>query len=187
MLDSLRQEIVYAARALRRRPGFTVLVAATLALGIGANTAIFTVVNAVLLKPLPYEDTGSLVMVWSRWEAFDKTWVSVAEYLDYRDRLESLDDAAAFYSGLRRSLTGDFEPQSFAAAGVTANLFEVFGVEPVAGRTFTAEEDLPNGPAVAMIDEGLWRDLYGAAMGSTSPNASPPAARRPRRTASSSS
>ncbi len=157
----LRQDLRHAFRALRRRPGFTLLVALTLALGIGANTAIFTVVSSVLLKPLPYRDADRLVMVWSRWEAFDKTWVSPAELRDYREQCQTLDEVAAWGTDFNLSLTGDFEPVSLPASAVTANLFEVFGVEPVAGRVFTPEEDVPNGPDVVMIDESLWRQRFG--------------------------
>ena len=157
----LRQDLRHAFRALRRRPGFTVLVALTLALGIGANTAIFTVVNSVLLEPLPYLDTDRLVMVWSRWEAFDKTWVSPAELSDYREQCRTLEQVGAWYTGFNLSLTGDFEPVSLPASAVTANLFEVLGVEPVAGRAFTPEEDVPEGPNVVMIDEALWHQRFG--------------------------
>ena len=162
MFEQLRQDLGQTGRALRRRRGFTILVTLTLALGIGASTAIFTVADTVLLAPLPYGNAGELVMIWSRWEAFDKTWVSEAEYLDYRDRLQSLDSAACFATGSNLSLTGDFEPRSVPAAFVTANLLEVFEVEPVAGRSFSAAEDIPNGPNVVMIVESLWREAYNA-------------------------
>ena len=155
MLETLPQDLTHAFRALRRRPGFTVLIALTLALGIGANTAIFTVISSVLLKPLPYRDAEQVVMVWSRWVAFDKTWVSPAEFRDYRQQSRTMEQIAAWSTDFNVSLTGDFEPVSLPATAITADLFDVFGLEPVAGRVFTLEEDVPNGPDVVMLDEGI--------------------------------
>ena len=99
------QDLKYALRTLTRTPGFTVVAALTLALGIGATAAIFSVARTILLQPLPYEDAGRAVMVWSRWVGWDKTWVSEAELLDFRTA-RTLRDAGAWSSG-QVSLTGD--------------------------------------------------------------------------------
>ncbi len=146
-----------ALRSLLRRPGFCIVVVLTLALGIGATSAIFTVVNAVLLKPLPYRSPDRLAMIWSRWNNFDKTWISAGEYNDYQRQTALFADVAAWSSNGESAITGDgATAESVPAAAVTANLLDVVGVSPAAGRNFTALEDVPNGPAVAMIGYELW-------------------------------
>src|SRR5262249_5104337 len=96
LLESFSQDLRFGARTLGRSPGFTAIAVLTLALGIGANAAIFSVVNAVLLRPLPWREASRAVMIWSRWTAFDKTWVSEGEVLDYRRRSRTLRDIAAW-------------------------------------------------------------------------------------------
>jgi predicted permease len=146
-----------ALRSLLRRPGFCVVVVLTLALGIGATSAIFTVVNAVLLKPLPYRSPDRLAMIWSRWTNFDKTWISPAEYEDYQRQTALFDDVAAWSTNDEAAITGDnAAAESVPSAAMTANLLAVIGMAPQIGRTFTALEDLPNGPAVAMVGYDLW-------------------------------
>jgi putative ABC transport system permease protein len=147
-----------AWRSLRRRPGFTALVVVTLGLGIGAATAIFTVVDAVLLTPLPYRDPGRLVLIWSRWSNFDRTWISPGEYVDYRRQHDLFQDVATWSDVGEVALTGpDGPPESITAAQASANLLDVLGVVPVAGHMFTAGEDVPNGPAVVMVGYRLWQ------------------------------
>jgi len=133
----------------------------TLALGVGANAAIFSVVNAVLLRPLPWSDPDRTVMIWSRWAAFDKTWVSDGEVNGYRHETRTIEDVAAWSDG-QVNLTGDGEPERLAAASVTANLFSVLGASALRGRVFTAGEDVPNGPKGAVIGYGLWQRRYAA-------------------------
>jgi predicted permease len=155
-----------AWRSLRRRPGFTVLVILTLGLGIGAATAIFTVVDAVLLTPLPYRDPGRLAMIWSRWSNFDRTWISEAEYVDYRRQHNLFQDVATWTGAGEVALTGPAgPPESITAAQASANLLDVLGVVPVAGHMFTAEEDVPNGPAVVMVGYRLWQRRWGGDRG----------------------
>jgi putative ABC transport system permease protein len=145
-------------RSLRNRPGFSGLVILTLGLGIGAATAIFTVVNAVLLKPLPYRQPEQLAMVWSKWSNFDKTWVSAAEYLDYQRQTQLFSDLALWADGSEVTLTGpEGHAESVSSAQATANLLDVLGVSPHVGQMFTAAEDVPNGPAVVMVGYDLWR------------------------------
>ena len=93
--DTVLHDLRFGARTLRRNPGFAAVAILTLALGIGANAAIFSVINAVLLRPLPWHDSDGAVMIWSRWTAFDKTWVAEGEVLDYRRRSKTLQEVAA--------------------------------------------------------------------------------------------
>lgn len=158
-MDAFLQDLRFGARALRRQPTFALLATLTLALGIGANAAIFSVVNAVLLRPLPWSDPDRAVMIWSRWTAFDKTWVAEGEVLDYRRRSQTLAEVAAWGDG-QVNLTGDGEPERVSAANVTANLFSTLGVTPIIGRTFTAQEDLPNGPDLVVLGHALWTRRY---------------------------
>ncbi len=147
-----------ALRSLLRRPVFCVVVVLTLALGIGATSAIFTVVNAVLLKPLPYRAPDRLAMVWSRWNNFDKTWLSAAEYEDYQRQTALFDDVAAWESNGEAAITGDnAAAESVPSAAITANFLDVVGMPPQVGRKFTDLEDVPNGPAVAMVGYALWK------------------------------
>jgi putative ABC transport system permease protein len=159
LVDAFLQDLRFGARALRRQPTFALIATLTLALGIGANAAIFSVVNAVLLRPLPWSDPDRAVMIWSRWTAFDKTWVAEGEVLDYRRRSQTLAEVAAWGDG-QVNLTGDGEPERVSAANVTANLFSTLGVTPIIGRTFTAQEDLPNGPDLVVLGHALWTRRY---------------------------
>jgi putative ABC transport system permease protein len=159
-MDTLLQDLRYGTRALARHPGFACVAVLTLALGVGANAAIFSVVNAVLLRPLPWGEPSRAVMIWSRWTAFDKTWVSDGEVNGYRRETHTLDAVAAWSDG-QVNLTGDGDPERVAFGAVTANLFAVLGASPIKGRAFTTQEDVANGPRVAMIGAGLWQRRYG--------------------------
>ena len=160
MIDTLIADLRFGARSMRRNPAFATIAVLTLALGIGANAAIFSVVNAVLLRPLPWDDPDRAVMIWSKWTAFDKTWVSTGEVIDYGRRSQTLSAVGAWSDG-QINITGDGEPERVPAGNVTANLFSVLGVSPAAGRTFTAAEDVPNGPNLVVIGHGLWTRRYG--------------------------
>ena len=161
-MSTLLSDIRLAVRSLLRRPLFAAGVLLTLALGIGANTAIFSVVDGVLLRPLPYKDADRLVLIWSRWNNFEKTWVSDWEYFQYQAEGRLFKDAAAWETDGNVSLTGDQGPESVAAARITHNLFDVLGVSVSRGRGFTAEEDVPNGPRIALMGHDLWRRRFGA-------------------------
>jgi putative ABC transport system permease protein len=161
MFDTAWQDARFGARTLLRNPGFAAIAILTLALGIGANAAIFSVVNAVLLRPLPWREPDKAVMIWSRWTAFDKTWVATGEVVDYRKRSRTLSEIAIWGDG-QVNLTGDGEPERVASGAVSANLFSTLGVTPIAGRTFTAEEDLPNGPNLVVLGFALWNRRYNA-------------------------
>ena len=159
--DTALQDVRFGARSLRRNPAFAAIATLTLALGIGANAAIFSVVNTVLLRPLPWSEPDRAVMIWSKWTAFDKTWVATGEVVDYRRRAQTLSEVAAWGEG-QVNLTGDGDPERVAAANVTANLFPTLGVGAMMGRTFSAAEDVRNGPNVVVLGHALWSRRYAA-------------------------
>jgi putative ABC transport system permease protein len=159
VIETLWQDLRFGARTLLRNPGFATIAVLTLALGIGANAAIFSVVNAVLLRPLPWGDADRAVMIWSKWTAFDKTWVATGEVVDYRRRSRTLQEVAAWGDG-QVNLTGDGDPERLSAANISANTFATLGVAPLVGRSFTAQEDLPQGPRLVVLGYGLWNRRY---------------------------
>ena len=154
------RDLRFAGRTLRRSPWFTTVAFVTLALGIGATSAMFSIFDAVLLSPLPWREPDRAVMVWSRWTAFDKTWLADGEVLEYGRRMTTVQGVAAWGSG-QVNVTGEGEPERVGYAQATANLFEALGATPLLGRPFSAQEDLPNGPRVAVISYGLWQRRYG--------------------------
>ncbi len=161
MLDALNQDLRYAIRQLRRSPGFAAVALLTLALGIGATTAIFSVVRGVLLRPLPYAHPDRIVMVWNRWTGYERTWISPAELFDYR-KAKGLAAVAAF-SPDAANLEGEQGAERVAAGVVTPSLFGVLGVSAERGRTFREEEGRPGGPSdVVLLTDELWRRRYGA-------------------------
>lgn len=161
MIDTLRQDVSGAIRGLIKSPGFAAASLITLALGIGATSAIFSVVKAVLITPLPYAAPERTVQIFTRWTAFEKTWIADQEVIDFRNMSKTMTAIAAWSTG-QQNLTGDGDPIRIGVGFVTANLFEVLGVRPLAGRVFTAEEDVPNGPPLAVLGYTLWQSRYGA-------------------------
>jgi predicted permease len=159
-MDHLLLDLRTAWRGLRRSPGFAFAALMTLALGIGATSAVFSVVRAVLLAPLPYADADRRVLIWSRWVGFDKTWLSEQEVVDYRTQARTLSGVAA-WDLAQQNLTGDGDPIRVGVGRVTANTFEVLGSRPLLGRAITPQEDVPNGPPVAVIGYRLWQARYG--------------------------
>ncbi|MGD9905227.1 MAG: ABC transporter permease [Vicinamibacterales bacterium] len=147
-------------RGLLRALGFAAAALVTLALGIGATAAIFTVVRAVLLAPLPYSEPDRRVQVWSRWVSFDKTWLSDQEIFDYQRLARTLTDVAGWTSA-QQNLTGDGEPLRVGVGLVTANTFDVLGATPLLGRVIAPAEDRPNAPPVAVLGYPLWQTRYG--------------------------
>ena len=149
------------ARSLLRAPGLLATTVLVLGLGIGTSAALFSVVDAVLLRPLPFAEPDRRVMVWSRWVGFDKTWVGEAELLDYRRHVRSFAQVAAWASG-QANLTGDGEPVRVGVAQVTPNLLSTLGSATLIGRSFTEEEATPpEGVPVAILAHGLWQRRYG--------------------------
>jgi putative ABC transport system permease protein len=159
-LDMLGRDVRYALRGMRTRPGFAIAVVLTLALGIGATTAIYSVVQAVLLRPLPYSDADRVVMVWNHWTNWPRTWLSEPEAYDYAAQTEIFERFAPFTTGALNLTSSEGDPERVSVGVVSAPLFDVTGVRPLAGRTFTAAEDVANGPRVAMLSEQLWRRRF---------------------------
>ncbi len=151
---------MHSLRSLAKRPAFCAIVITTLALGIGANSAIFSVVNAVLLKPLPYRQPERLALIWSKWVNFDKTWLAEGDYLGYKEAT-SFQDVAAWSTQNDATLTGDGGPESVGVTQMTANMLDVLGTPAALGRSFTAAEDVPKAPAVVMLSYDLWQRRYG--------------------------
>ena len=164
IMSTLRADVRHAVRLLFRYPAMSLLALATLALGIGANTAIFSVVDAVLLKQLPYSKPDELVMVWEQRRAPEnvlKNVVSAADFLDWRHRQEPFVAVAAF-SSQNVTLTGQGEPRDVATAAVSWQFFELFGVVPAHGRRFQPEDEVVGRHRVMLISDGLWRRVFGA-------------------------
>jgi putative ABC transport system permease protein len=161
-MESLLQDLRYAFRSFSKKPGFTTVAVLTLALGIGANTAIFSVVNSIILKPLPYRDPDRLAMVWMDNARINvkEDWHSYPNYVDYRDNTQTFEDIAIF-NNRSLNLTGDGEPERVPGAHGSANLFTVLGVEPIRGRTFTVEEEERERDLVVVIGYGLWQRRFG--------------------------
>lgn len=161
--ESIWADIRFAARQLRKSPGFTITAVLTLALGIGANTAIFSVVDKVLLHPVPYQDPDRLVTVTEseplQQQAADNFGVSAGEYIDYRDRNQSFSQVAAYESG-GFNLTGIGQPLRVNAARVSASTFSLLGASPERGRTFTAEEERFGSDRVVLLSHALWQRQY---------------------------
>jgi len=161
ILENVRRDSVVGLRGLWRQPGFTIAALLTLALGIGANTAVFSVIRHVLLTPLPYQEPDRVVMLWSKWRGFPKTWVSDAEALDYK-KVAAFTDAGA-WGGAQVNLTGDgADPARVGAAFVTPNTFNILGVTPRTGRTFTDEEAQATVAGVVLLSDGLWKRRFGS-------------------------
>jgi putative ABC transport system permease protein len=162
MIDQTYNDIRYALRMLRKNPGFTVVSILTLALGIGANTAIFSVVNSVLLRPLPFRDPNRLVRVYSEFPTMQlkKFWLSPPELLDIEKEAKSWEAIGAWAPG-GQNIGTDSEPLRVTSAGVTRGLIETLGVQPELGRNFTPEEDRNGGPRVALIAHSLWQRAFG--------------------------
>ncbi len=158
-METLLQDIRYGIRMLRKSPGFAVVAVITLALGIGANTAIFSVVNGVLLNPLPYPQPDQLVALYQRTPNFAEASIPYPNFLDWRRENHSFSDMAA-YRHDDFNLTGVGEPERLQGEMVSASFFPVLGVKPVLGRTFMESEDLLGGAPVALISENLWRRKF---------------------------
>jgi hypothetical protein len=162
-LEPAAQDLRFAMRSARRNPLFTAIAVLTLALGIGANTAMFSVLDAVLLRALPYEDPGRLVTLRQMFPKIGELALgtSPAEYLDYRDRTPAFASVAG-YEAVTMDLTGEGEPVRVQAQRVTHTLFSTLGVVPLAGRTFSAAEDHAGAPRVALVSHELWQSYFGA-------------------------
>jgi putative ABC transport system permease protein len=157
-------DLRFAFRQLLKNPGFTAVAVLTLALGIGSNTAIFSIVSSVLFRPLPFKDPDRLVTVWERSvkKGYEMNHAGVATFLDWKRQNNAFASMAAFGIDQGLNLTGDHEPERVTAVPVSANLFDVLGVNPTLGRTFRAEEETPGSEQVVILSHGLWQRRFGS-------------------------
>jgi len=171
-MQILLQDLRYALRTLRKNPGFTAVAVLTLALGIGANTAIFSVVNAVLLRPLPYPEPDRIVQFmlmsppWAPGRSFNAA--GIPDFMVWRESTQAFQDFAAYDSSSKGSgsgpglnLTGGDRPELLKALHVSADYFRLFGAQVEIGRVFSSDEDRPGGPRLVVISDGLWRRRFG--------------------------
>src|SRR5262245_25195659 len=158
-MGSLLQDFRYSVRVLWRNPAFTIAAIGALALGIGVNTAIFSVINTVLLKPLPYPYPNRLIVFVNTSPQGTAPFASPTKFNIWRQQTRVLQDVAA-YQFIVVNLTGTSNPERIAAGHVSADFFRLFGAPVVAGRTFTAEEDRPNGGRVVVLGEGYWKQRF---------------------------
>lgn len=165
-MEALWQDLRYGARSLMRRKGFAAVAIITLALGIGANTAIFTIVNSVLLRPLPYPESEKLMIVGRHFaDASTVSDLSQPKFVFLRDNLKSFEALTATQERLTDSLSDDNQSDYIRTIMVSADFFRVLGVHPASGRAFTPEEDSPAGESVVILSDGLWRRRFGADTG----------------------
>jgi predicted permease len=159
----MRQDLLYAFRHLWKNPGYALVTVLTLALGIGANTAIFSVVNGVVLRPLPYPEPERLVFITTQFPAlgFDQFWVSAPEFIEFRERNQAFEDVGAYRSGAVNLGTQD-QPRRVVSAVITSELMPVLGVSPIRGRQFTRADTLPGAEDVAALSSEIWRSAFGA-------------------------
>src|SRR5581483_7785432 len=164
IMQILLQDLRYGARMLRRQPGFTFVAVLTLALGIGATTAIFSVMDAVLFKTLPYEDADRLVMLWERPPKFPRNSVSAANFLDWRNQTHAFERMAA-RSQSSFNLSGEGRPEQVSGARVSAGFFELLGVKTALGRAFLPEEEQPGRSHVVLLGHRFWETRFGMSAG----------------------
>jgi len=157
------QDIRYGARMLIKNPGVTIIVIVALALGIGANTAIFSVVNAVLLRPMPYDESDRLVFLNEKSPVLDEMSISYPNFLDWREHNQTFEKMGV-YNRASYNLTGAGEAERIVTGQVSADLFSVLRVSPLHGRVFTNDEDKPGGPPVVVLSYALWQRRFGGQM-----------------------
>ena len=157
------QDLRYGARMLLKKPGFSLIAILTVALGIGANTAIFSIVNAVLLRPIPYPEPEQLIWAWGNYRGgTNSASVNPLDFLDYRTSNKSFAQFGASFSfGSFVTLTGNGEPERLRSGVVTANFFDVFGIKPVLGQSFIAEHEQAGRGQVTILSYGLWQRRFG--------------------------
>src|SRR4051812_46718215 len=163
-LERSMQDVRYGLRTLRSSPGFTAVALTMLALGIGANTAIFSLVSAVLLRPLPFFEPDRLVLLWDDFSARRgpaRVEPTPADYIAWREQSASFVDMAIFVPDTY-NLTGTGDPDKLAGVRTTGNLFALLGMQPLLGRTLTVADEQNDASPVVVIDERLWRSRFGA-------------------------
>ena len=162
-METIFQDIRYAFRMMFKNPGFTIIALLTLGLGIGANTAIFSIVNTLLLRPLPYGNPERIVMIWQDYTkrtGREREWTSPDTFFDWRAQNQVFEGISALDGWLPTIIAE--QPEQLAGARVNYNMFSILGVQPSLGRNFTKEEDVPNGPRVVILSDGLWKRKFAA-------------------------
>jgi predicted permease len=161
-MNGLIQDLRFALRSLALSPGFTAAALLSIAIGVGANSSIFSVSSALLLRPLPYEDAGRLAILWSRSPGLGiaEDWFSTAQYFDIKRGHQGFEEVAIAIGG-NYNLTGDGEPERIGTVRVSSNLLPMLGARPALGRLFTAADDVPGGGGVAVLNHGTWLRRYG--------------------------
>ena len=162
-MNTLLQDLRYAFRIFEKSPGFTLAAVLSLAIGIGANTALFSITNALLLRPLPYKDADRLVILWNRSPGLDITedWFSTAQYFDIKNGHQGFEQVAIAIGG-NYNLTGKGEPERVGTIRVSSSLLPMLGQKPALGRLFISEEDAQGRPATAILSYGMWTRHYGS-------------------------
>jgi predicted permease len=162
-MDSILRDLRFSVRSLLKRPGLTIIAIATLAIGIGANSAIFSVINALLLKPLPFPDPERIVAVWDKMPSrgVERNEVTIADYLDWVAQNKTFEQLG-IYRWWSTNLTGGGSPERVQGFQVTANFLDIVGVKPIMGRGFTADENQPGKETVALLTYSLWQRRFGA-------------------------
>jgi hypothetical protein len=180
-MQTLWQDLRYGARMLLKKPGFTSIAVLTLALGIGANTAIFSLVNAVLLRPLPFKEPDRLVMVWERRESSGEANIPISghEFVAWREQARAF-EGMALIRGEGFTLTGNGEPEAVRAERVSAEFFSVLGVSPALGRAFASGEDQAGRNNIVVLGQKLWQRRFGSDPGWADHHAERPALHRDR-------
>jgi putative ABC transport system permease protein len=161
-MNTLLQDLRYAARMLFKSPALTTIALLTLALGIGVNSAIFSVVNAIVLRPLPYPESERLMVIWGNLHktGLEEIEASALELRDFQQQSQAFDQIAA-YSPQGLNLTGVDQPERLRGAAISANLFQTLGIQPRLGRNFLAEEDQPANDARVIVSHSLWQRRFG--------------------------
>ena len=160
-MNALVQDLRHSLRILRQSPAFTIAAVAALTLGIGANTAIFSVVNTVLLKPLPYPDPDRLLVFTNTSPQGSGPGASPTKFEIWRKQTAAFQDVSAYRFNVV-NVTGGSDPEQIASGMVSADFFRLFGVRVISGRTFTPDEDRPNGGHVVVLSEGFWKRRFGS-------------------------
>jgi len=162
-MDSIIKDIRYGVRGLLKRPGFTAIALVALALGIGANTAIFSLVHAVVIRPLPFPDPDRLVWVYGNIRnGGSRASVSPPDFLDYRSQNKTFEQfAASGTQPLAVNLTGSGEPERLFASAVSGNYFDTFGITPAIGRAFTLDNEKPGSDQVTVLSHAFWQKRFG--------------------------
>ncbi len=160
-MEALKQDVLYGLRMVLAKPAFSLIVILALALGIGVNSSIFSVVNGVLLKPLAYKDPDQLIRIWEKWGGFEHGSVAYLNFKDWRERNQSFDLMAAYrWTGF--NLTGGDQAERIFGRQVSSEMLKVLGVAPALGRDFNADEDREGASAVALISDSLWKRRFGS-------------------------